>query len=143
MNSELRIIRATLVAAFAFSLAPAQESTDPSQYNITWNTPGTGSFDSMPLGNGDVGVNVWTEPDGAILFYISKVDAFDAGHLLPKLGRIRITTVPPLPARAVKQTLRLKDATVAIEAGDATFELWVDANQPVIRFDGRSRGGLQ
>jgi len=30
----------------------------------------------MPLGNGDIGLNVWTEPGGDLLFYISKTDAW-------------------------------------------------------------------
>lgn len=44
----------------------------------------------MPLGNGDVGLNVWVDENGDLAFYISKVDAFDAGHYLPKLGRVRL-----------------------------------------------------
>lgn len=111
---------------------------DPSRYDVVWDTPGKSSFDSMPLGNGDVGVNVWCEPDGSILFYISKVDAFDARHILPKLGRIRITTSPPLATTRFRQTLHLADATISIEADDAVFTLRVDANQPLILIEGRS-----
>ncbi|MEI7898741.1 MAG: DUF5703 domain-containing protein [bacterium] len=64
--------------------------------NVVWASPSTNSFGSMPLGNGDVGANVWVEPNGDLLFYISKSDAFDGGHELKKLGRIRVTFDPPL-----------------------------------------------
>jgi hypothetical protein len=90
----------------------------------------------MPLGNGDVGVNVWMEGNGDLLFYISKVDAFDAAHLLPKLGRVRISFDPPLATTEFRQTLSLIDASVLIEAGDMKLRVWVDANHPVIRVEG-------
>jgi hypothetical protein len=93
----------------------------------------------MPLGNGDIGLNVWYEKNGDLLFYISKVDAYDAGHKLPKLGRIRITAEPALSIDRFKQTLSLKDASITIESGDAAFKLWVDANNPVIRVEGSSK----
>ena len=109
------------------------------RYNVVWNTPSDDSFGSMPLGNGDIGLNVWVEKSGDLVFYISKVDAFDAGHFLPKLGRVRLRTEPALPVDQFKQTLSLIDASVMIEAGDARFRVWVDANQPMIRVEGLSR----
>src|ERR1700754_781231 len=46
------------------------------RYNVRWDAPGPGSAQSMPLGNGDIGLNVWTEQNGDLLFYISKTDAW-------------------------------------------------------------------
>ena len=46
--------------------------------NVVWGSPSGDSFGSMPLGNGDVGLNVWVEHNGDLVFYVSKVDAFDA-----------------------------------------------------------------
>jgi len=111
----------------------------PENCNVVWTTPSDDSFGSMPLGNGDIGLNVWVEKNGDLLFYISKVDAFDAGHLLPKLGRIRIKTEPVLSVEKFKQTLSLMDASILVEAGDANFRIWVDANHPVIRVEGKSK----
>jgi hypothetical protein len=92
----------------------------------------------MPLGNGDVGINVWVETNGDILFYVSKVDAYDAGHLLPKLGRVRLRTEPALGVGKLKISLLLAQAAVEIESEDARFRVWVDANAPVIRVQGHS-----
>ncbi len=127
-----------LVCLFFSLQVKSQGNSDPSPYNVIWDTPGSGSFDSMPLGNGDIGMNVWVEKNGDLLFYISKVDAYDAGHLLPKLGRIRIKTDPAVSVDKFRQTFSLKDASVLIEAGDVRFRVWVDANQPVIRVEGKS-----
>ena len=93
----------------------------------------------MPLGNGDVGVNVWVEQNGDLLFYISKVDAYDAGHLLPKLGRVRLRMDPALSVKDFQQTLVLHEGAIAIRAGDVNLQVWVDANSPVIRVSGTSK----
>ncbi len=117
--------------------APATEKLD--DCNVVWDSASTqGSFDSMPLGNGDVGINVWLEANGDLMFYISKVDAFDANHLLPKLGFIRLRTEPALDVKNVKTTLLLEQAAVEVLAGDTKFRVWVDANAPVIRVQGHS-----
>ncbi|MDP4240855.1 MAG: DUF5703 domain-containing protein [Bacteroidota bacterium] len=116
----------------------AQKCTDISKYNVVWNSPSESSFGSMPLGNGDIGLNIWVEKNGDLLFYISKVDAFDAGHLLPKLGLIRLKMEPALQVDKFQQTLSLIDASVLIEAGDVKLRVWIDANHPVIRIEGKS-----
>jgi hypothetical protein len=114
--------------------APAVE-----KYNVVWDGPSESSFGSMPLGNGRLGLNVWVETNGDLLFYIAKVDALDSRQVGPKLGRIRLTLAPPLPVTNFKQTLSLKDASVLAEAGDVRLRVWVDANQPVIRVEGKSQ----
>ena len=121
-------------AALGAEKFPAVKSLD--DCNVVWTTPSGDSFGSMPLGNGDIGLNVWAEHNGDLVFYISKVDAFDAKHLLPKLGRVRLSLEPALDVSAFQQALVLRDGTIEIKAGDASFRVWVDANQPVIRVQG-------
>ena len=107
--------------------------------NVVWDTPSSrGSFDSMPLGNGDIGINVWLEANGDLAFYVAKVDAFDSKHLLPKLGRVRLRATPALDTNNVKTTLLLEQAAVEVVSGDAKFRIWVDANAPLIRLQGQS-----
>ena len=62
--------------------------------NIIWTTPSRDSSGSMPLGNGDIGLNVWVEEDGDLLFYLSKTDAWDENARLLKLGRVRVSLTP-------------------------------------------------
>jgi hypothetical protein len=115
---------------------------DLSLYNVVWDTRSKDSFGSMPLGNGDIGMNVWIEENGDLLFYISKVDAFDAQHTLPKLGRVRLRILPALAERSFLQTLNLEDGSVVIQQGDASFSVWVDANHPLIVVEGKSKTPL-
>lgn len=30
----------------------------------------------MPLGNGELGINLWVEPSGDLLFYLSRTDSW-------------------------------------------------------------------
>jgi alpha-L-fucosidase 2 len=106
--------------------------------NVVWDSPSQTSFGSMPLGNGDVGVNVWVEPNGDLLFYVAKVDAFDSFHALPKLGRVRVRFEPSLDTAHFSQRLVLRKAAVEISAGDLDLRVWIDANHPVIRVTGSS-----
>ena len=109
--------------------------------NVAWDTPGVDSRDSMPLGNGDIGLNVWVEKDGDLLFYISKSDAWgdnvSGNKGLLKLGRVRVTFTPnPFAAgNAFRQTLVLRDGAIEIQAGAATARVWVDANRPIVRVE--------
>lgn len=117
-------------------------------YNVVWNKPGKNSSDSMPLGNGDMSLNVWTESDGDVLFYIGKTDAWTENPNdkwgLAKLGRVRVTLSPGAygPGAIITQTLKLHEGEIQIREGDdktgAIFRIWVDANHPVVRLETQS-----
>lgn len=127
------------------------------QYNVTWDTPGPTSAQSMPLGNGDIGLNVWFEKNGDLLFYISKTDAWgepDAekddwmrqGGVLMKLGAVRVSVNPnPISGgNKFKQVLKLQNGEIYAQAGEGKtaleYRIWVDANHPVIRVETKSAG---
>ena len=63
--------------------------------NYVWTTPSNNSSESMPLGGGDIGMNVWVE-DGDILFYLSRTGAYDENNTLLTQGRFRVSTTPSL-----------------------------------------------
>jgi alpha-L-fucosidase 2 len=102
--------------------------------NVTWTTLGHNENDSMPIGNGDLAANVWTEQNGDVVLLVSKADAWTELNKLVKLGRVRIqlTPNPFLDATAFKQSLRIEDGTVEIRSGGNIVQVWVDANHPVL-----------
>jgi Domain of unknown function (DUF5703) len=113
-------------------------------YTLSWTAPGRSSADSMPLGNGDIGVNLWVEQGGDLRFYVSKTDAYDEFNRLLKVGRVRIGLQPnPFGAGLpFRQTLRTRTGEIEIEAGLAAAvvcRIWVDANYPVVRVEVESR----
>lgn len=113
-------------------------SNDPLQeYNVVWDSPSRDASGSMPLGNGDIALNVWVEQNGDLLLLLSKSDAWDENSILLKLGRIRLKFAPnPLQAGLhFRQKLDLRAAEIVIVASAVTIRIWVDANQPVVRVE--------
>ena len=115
-------------------------------YNVRWDSPSEGPNGSMPIGNGDIGANVWVEQNGDLLFYLSKTDAWSENARLLKLGKVRVHFEPnPFSAGGTfKQELNLKKGEINITASTASPEtsvdlrFWIDANHPVIRIEGRA-----
>lgn len=48
----------------------------------------------MPVGNGDLAANVWTEPKGDLVLLVSKADAWSELNKPLMLGRIRVRLTP-------------------------------------------------
>jgi hypothetical protein len=73
----------------------------------------------MPIGNGDIGLNVWVEEGGDLLFYLAKTDAWSETARLLKLGRVRVKSSPnPLvKGQPFRQRLRLGSGEILVEAG--------------------------
>lgn len=126
------------------STAAAADRNDPDALdhsNVVWNSPSRDFAGSMPIGNGDIGLNVWVEKGGDVLFYIGKTDSFSEDGRILKLGRVRVTLWPNLLAENLRfrQELRLRQGEILIAAGPAgrekTLRVWVDANNPVIRVE--------
>ena len=130
------------ISATAFGVSVLGAQIPPKNLeacDVVWTSLGLDSQDSMPLGNGVIGLNVWTEPNGDIVFYISKSDAWsDCGDLV-KVGRVRVTLSPNpfVGTTAFRQHLSLADGEICISGGqgadETTLRIWVDANHPVIR----------
>jgi alpha-L-fucosidase 2 len=117
------------------------------QCNVIWDSPSRNSSGSMPLGNGDIGMNVWVEENGDLLFFISKTDSWsDAGRLL-KLGQVRVRLTPALASRFFRQELQLQNGQITIQSGAdgvvTKLRLWVDANRPVIHIQGESQKNME
>jgi len=148
-----RIILLLIIARVAVAQGTKIRTNSPDDYNVVWDTPGPGSAESMPLGNGDIGLNVWTEKNGDLVFYISKTDAWGGelsaqkdpwmaqGGVLMKLGAIRVSTNqdPLASSSSFKQILKLSAAEILVKEGtgkhEVNFRVWVDANHPVIHVE--------
>ena len=138
-----------VLPSVTISTAAWAEETLPadllSKCNVVWDQPSKDSSGSMPLGNGDVCLNVWVEQNGDLLFYISKSDAWDENARLVKVGRVRVKLTPPLwqPKARFRQELRLQSGEILIHAGEgdnaATLKVRADANHPAIFVDLESR----
>jgi hypothetical protein len=112
----------------------------PSSYDVVWTElapVANGSSSSMPVGGGDISLNVWVE-NGTILFYVGKDGSFDENNSLLKLGRVRLALDPnPFEAgKQFEQRLVLEDGYIQIRGADNTIvKIWVDVSNPVIHAD--------
>jgi len=132
---------AEALAAAAVAPGTSRVSTMLKKYNEVWDTPSKNQQGSMPIGNGAIGLNVWVEQNGDLLFYIARTDSFSGNGRLLKLCRVRVALDPNPFAEnnPFRQELRLADGEIAITAGAegkaARLRVWVDANRPVIHVE--------
>jgi len=145
MNYQRLVIKtliALLLLPLAARAAAEMSSVDGNldRWNVVWDSPSTDAHGSMPIGNGDVGINAWVEPSGDLVFYVSKTDAWDENGRLCKVGRVRLKFDPPLvTTNRFRQELKLRDGVIEIKtqaaSRDVQIRLWVDANSPVVNVE--------
>lgn len=113
-------------------------------YNQIWTTQSANSSESMPLGGGDIGLNVWVEK-GDLFFYFSRSGTFDEHNTLLKLGRVKVSLTPNPFAdnEGFHQELVLKDGYILIAQKDVEIKLWVDVFKPIIHLDLESENPLK
>ncbi len=138
MDMTSHIKRLLLISLCAMgSVAVAGSRVDP--YNVVWDSPSTNSAGSMPLGGGNLGLNVWVEPspDGGddLLFYIGHPDSRLEDTKLVKLGRVRLSLDSQPFRKKFRQELDLAQSCIRITGDGVALTLWVDAFQPVIHVE--------
>ena len=106
-------------------------------YDVIWTAVGTNENDSMPIGNGDLAANVWTEQTGDLVLLLAKSDAWAGSGDLLKLGRLRIHLQPnPFMGTAdFTQVLRLENGSIELKSGPNTMRVWADANHPALHIE--------
>ena len=157
MKNKRKIVTTLLFAGLFLFLVTGCKKESPASdnlrqlknYDVTWNTPSDDCLGSMPLGNGDIGLNLWVERSGDIYFYISKTDAWDDNSRLVKIGKVRLKLKPSdgkLPPFKY-QTLKLETGSINIRYGDNSnavdVMVWVDANHPVVNVDVKSKKDIE
>lgn len=109
-------------------------------YPTIWNSPSQNASESMPLGGGDIGCNVWIE-SGEIFLYMQRSGCFDETGEYLKLGRIRLAFSPNpfINYTSFQQELKLKDGYITIHAQNKTIgiklKIWVDQFTHSVHFN--------
>ena len=150
----LSLLIASMVSANAEKSAPVQNGQSqagdyPNAYNEVWTSPSKDAAGSMPLGNGQVGINLWAQENGELRFYISRTDSFSEIARLMKVGGIRIAFTPnPFAAgQNFRQELVLRDGVCHITAGSpgqpVKLQIFVDSDRPVVHVIGEAPAGIE
>ncbi|WP_200975684.1 DUF5703 domain-containing protein [Echinicola sp. 20G] len=142
----MKFVFLTLCGLLCLGLGSSR-AQDLSHYNPVWNSFSKNASESMPLGGGDIGMNVWME-EGELLFYFSRSGTFDEHNTLLKSGRVRVRLTPnPFDTENnFRQELHLKEGYILVHGGateqPTTFKLWVDVHQPIIHVETESQSPL-
>ena len=128
-----------LFAGAFVSTGKSNDSTEESNpYCVTWTTPGGDYYGSVPLGNGEIGVNAWVDKAGNLKFFVGRTDSFDEWGRLLKIGEIHIN-VPAADGNSISDYTQTLDTTtgclsVSYKLGtvERSFLIWVDANSPIV-----------
>lgn len=138
---SLRFKNIKLFSVFFFFLW-LNNIANAQQQNIIWTTQSKNSSESMPVGGGDIGVNVWVEK-GEIYLYLSRSGSFDENNTLLKLGRVKLKLSPnPFEGKTFKQELVLKDGYVELTAEQTKVNIWVDVFKPIVNLEVKSNQKL-
>jgi alpha-L-fucosidase 2 len=129
-----------LLYSFITFLITENSFSQISKYNVNYNTLCQHSMESMPLGNGDIGINIWTDTLG-IHFYMGKTDTWSGIGRLLKPGLIDLS-FKPSPFKNINsfsQELKLENGEIVIHAISDSIDIlvkcWVDVDYPVIRME--------
>jgi hypothetical protein len=138
-KSRLKPVIFLLMAGLLLYTPAFSQPNDVFSNTVRWTTQSRNSSESMPVGGGDIGLNVWVE-NGEIYFYLSRSGTFDENNTLLKLGRVKVKFLPnPFAGKTFRQELILKDGYVHIKGSDgklnAELNVWVDVFKPVVNID--------
>jgi len=139
---EMAGLRGIACLAWMLAAGPTMAQHPIDRYGVRWESRSQNAWGSMPIGNGDIGANLWVDTTGTLSLLISKTDAMSEIGRLLKIGRIDIRISPNILRRGTfLQKLRLRDGIIDIEAVAGghrlLMECRVDANSPIVRIDGQ------
>ncbi|MDE6555598.1 MAG: hypothetical protein K2K55_01380, partial [Duncaniella sp.] len=101
--------------------------------DFVWESMSRNSSESMPVGGGDIGLNVWAE-DGDVMFYVGRSGAYDEHSTLLKQGRVRLH-VPGDSTAPFSQRLRLEEGFGELDINGSKVTIWADVFRPVVHVE--------
>lgn len=111
-----------------------------SMSDVVWTRPARDSRDSLPIGNGHWGGNVWVEQDGRIGILVGANDSWSGNGRLLKVARILLQVDAEIDLRdqlvKLSWSLDLQTATVTVAVDSAGVRwrasVWIDAHHDVL-----------
>ena len=146
--TELLVLGEKVSDAMLAALAPAapppgRKAFDPiSDNNVIWKTPCEGPEEAMPIGNGRILANVWTDKDGDV--HVSLARIAKPGEKAEPLGGVRFRADPKLNTAAgnLQQALIFKYGEVVVKGpaqpSKPVYSFFIDANKDVLHLQLRT-----
>lgn len=105
-----------------------------SQYDFQYTGLMKNAMQSIPLGNGDLGANVWADDD-AICILLSKTDAFSRLHRILKTGFLKLHFPTGVLTERLSFHLVLNEGILKIENENICMQIYADAFVPVYKIE--------
>ncbi|MGN0538932.1 MAG: DUF5703 domain-containing protein [Candidatus Fimenecus sp.] len=114
-----------------------------SSYDFKYKGLMKSSMDSIPLGNGDLGANIWASGN-EINILLSKTDAFSRLHRLLKTGYIKLRFQDGVLNENLDFHLVLEEGILKISNENIRAEIYADAFEPVYitEIEGKGVSGM-
>lgn len=134
------MIRNICLVVFLMHSAFCVSAQQVNDFNLRFSERGEDSWSSMPLGNGEISSQVWTDKEGKIQFYLGTTDSRDAMDNLIKVGKLTIQFEPDIivNGKNYAEELLLNEGVFRIKNSLADIQFRVDANRPEIVVSGSS-----
>src|SRR5512147_3040185 len=113
-----------VVALWPGSAGAVSEPAGMEAYNVVWDRQSADARGSMPIGAGNLGLNVWVEKD-ELLIYFGSPDSWSYRgkgfntQMQTKLGRVRLKFTPVAWAREFRQELELATNSILLSGRTA------------------------
>ena len=146
--TEVLLVDKKLSDSELIKLAPANpptisQGTDPvSAASFTWTKPSSGE-EAMPIGNGSLLANVWTEKAGDVLVSLARYSKLDGSA--KRIGTLRFQFDPGLNTspESFRQMLRFKYGEVVVknikQKESPSYSFFVDAKRDILHLQFRSK----
>ena len=95
------------------------------KYSFRYSGKMDDAMQSLPLGNGDIGTNVWLSCDGELHLLVSKTDSWSELCRLLKVAHIVLKTEPCPFSHGADFELSIKDGTLTVSEKDVCLRIYV------------------
>lgn len=100
------------------------------QCDVVYHQLGETDRSAMPIGNGVLASSVWTQKDGNVYLYLSRVDALTEIDRTVKLGMIKISCNPiQFSESSYRQELSIYDGVIEIIGKNGALTIWIDSEK--------------
>ena len=105
---------------------------DWTKYHVIWRKQSGSSAESMPVGGGNIGCNVWVE-HSEVLLYAQQSGWFDENNSMLKAGRLRLHFEPDPFARHFCQELIPEEGRIQITGDGLLLQICVNSRREMVQ----------
>lgn len=112
-------------------------------YSFRYSGAMDNAMQSLPIGNGDIGANVWVDTAGKVHLLLSKSDAWSELYRLLKPAHVVLDIEPRPFADGADFELSIANGVLTISRNGACLRIYMDAFAPCLRLSLRTESPVK